>query len=78
MPVVLLWEGYRAFFYSNERDEPPHVHVRAHGKEVKFWLVDLSVAVNYGFADHEVRSILSVLADHREALTRAWDEHFGS
>jgi hypothetical protein len=46
MPVVLRWEGYRAFFHSNERDEPAHVHVRAGEKEDKFWLRDLSVAIN--------------------------------
>ena len=29
MPTVLRWGPYRAFFYSNENDEPAHVHVRA-------------------------------------------------
>ena len=24
MPTVLRWGPYRAFFYSNERGEPPH------------------------------------------------------
>src|SRR5260370_284948 len=28
MPTVLRWGPYRAFFYSNERGEPPHIHVR--------------------------------------------------
>jgi len=27
MPTVLRWGPYRAFFYSNERGEPPHIHV---------------------------------------------------
>jgi hypothetical protein len=76
--TILRWEGYRAFFYSNERNEPPHIHVRAGEKEAKFWLRDLSVTTNYGFADHELRSISSFLEEHRGALTRAWDEHFGN
>ena len=46
MPTVLRWEAYRAFFYSNERGEPPHVHVRSGDHEAKFWLHDLSVAAN--------------------------------
>ncbi|WP_291603203.1 DUF4160 domain-containing protein [Bradyrhizobium sp.] len=29
MPTVLRWRSYRAFFYSNEGNEPPHVHVRS-------------------------------------------------
>ena len=27
MPTLLQTEGFRFFFYSNERLEPPHVHV---------------------------------------------------
>ena len=46
MPTVLRWASYRAFFYSNERDEPAHVHVREGNKEVKIWLHDLTVALN--------------------------------
>jgi hypothetical protein len=42
MPTVLRWGPYRAFFYSNERDEPPHIHVRSGDFEAKFWLHDLS------------------------------------
>ncbi|MCK1358467.1 DUF4160 domain-containing protein [Bradyrhizobium sp. 199] len=53
MPTVLRWGPYRAFFYSNEGNEPPHVHVRAANCEAKFWLHDLDVAVNAGFPAHE-------------------------
>jgi hypothetical protein len=55
MPTVLRWGPYRAFFYSNERGEPPHIHVRSGDFEAKFWLHDLSVAVNAGFPAHENR-----------------------
>ena len=36
MPTILRWGPYRAFFYSNEGGEPPHVHVRAGDLEAKF------------------------------------------
>jgi hypothetical protein len=49
MPTVLRWGSYRAFFYSNEGNEPPHVHVRAGNCEAKFWLHDFDVAINAGF-----------------------------
>jgi len=35
MPTVLRWGPYRAFFYSNERGEPAHIHVRAENREAK-------------------------------------------
>ena len=43
MPTVLRWGPYRAFFYSNERGEPPHVHVRSGDFEAKFWLQSRSM-----------------------------------
>ena len=78
MPTVLRWGPYRAFFYSNEGDEPAHVHVRAGLREAKFWLHDLSVAVNAGFPAHEIGDIVRHLREHSEQLKRAWQEHFGS
>ena len=78
MPTVLRWGPYRAFFYSNERDEPPHVHVRAAGNEAKFWLHDLNVAVNAGYPAHEIGDMIRQLRTHRNALLAAWHEHFGN
>ena len=78
MPTVLRWGPYRAFFNTNERDEPPHVHVRAAGNEAKVWLHDLTVAVNAGFPAHEVNAIIRHLRQNREALLSAWHEHLGN
>jgi Domain of unknown function (DUF4160) len=69
---------YRAFFYSNEGDEPAHIHVRAGSKEVKFWLHDLTVAVNIGFPVHELGDIIRHLRSHREQLLAAWNDYFGN
>jgi hypothetical protein len=78
MPTILRWGPYRAFFYSNERDEPPHVHVRAGDREAKFWLHDLSVATNAGFPAHEIGAIIRYLRSHREQLESKWHEYFGN
>ncbi|MFZ1097684.1 MAG: DUF4160 domain-containing protein [Xanthobacteraceae bacterium] len=78
MPTVLRWASYRAFFYSNERDEPAHVHVRKGNKEVKIWLRDLTVALNIRFATHEIGDIIRYLREHRGELLRAWNAHFGN
>ncbi|MGE0612418.1 MAG: DUF4160 domain-containing protein [Hyphomicrobiales bacterium] len=65
MPTLLRWKGYRAFFYSNERNEPPHVHVRRDDMEAKFWLADLRMAVNIGYPEHELSAILDELGGIR-------------
>lgn len=76
MPTVLRWGPYRAFFYSNEAGEPAHVHVRAGDNEAKFWLHDLSVAVNVGFPAHELGDIIRRLRRERENLLGVWNEYF--
>ncbi|MFG0317901.1 MAG: DUF2442 domain-containing protein [Planctomycetota bacterium JB042] len=43
MPTVLRIGSTRFFFYSNERDEPPHVHVERAGGVAKFWLHPVSL-----------------------------------
>jgi hypothetical protein len=69
---------YRAFFYSNEGDEPAHVHVRAGNKEVKLWLHDLGVAANIGFPAHELGDIIRHVRANRDRLTVAWNDYFGN
>lgn len=38
MPTVLIIEGFRFFFFSNEGVEPPHIHVEKADAYAKFWL----------------------------------------
>ncbi|MBZ5579241.1 MAG: DUF4160 domain-containing protein [Acidobacteriia bacterium] len=38
MPTVLRSGPYRFFFYSADRDEPPHVHGEREDSAAKFWL----------------------------------------
>jgi len=38
MPTILMIMGWRLFFYSNEGNEPVHVHCRKGDKECKYWL----------------------------------------
>jgi hypothetical protein len=78
MPTVLRWGPYRAFFYSNEGNEPPHIHVRAAEREAKFWLHDMNIAANAGFPAHEIGDIVRHLRANRAALEIAWHEHFGN
>jgi hypothetical protein len=78
MPTVLRWGPYRAFFYSNEGDEPAHIHVRSGNTELKFWLSDLTMAANMGFSAHELGDIIRHLRSNREQLLAAWNDYFGN
>jgi len=49
MPTVLRIGRFRFYFFSNEREEPAHIHVKAAEDEAKFWLDPMELAANYGF-----------------------------
>ena len=38
MPTIIFLKGWRFFFYANERNETPHIHVSKGDAEGKFWL----------------------------------------
>ncbi len=38
MPTVVVIYGWRLFFYSNENNEPVHVHCGKGEAECKYWL----------------------------------------
>jgi len=77
MPTVLRWKGYRFFFYSADLWEPAHVHVQRDGHEAKVWLHDMSVAVNLGYAPHELNEIVRTVRTHHDAFMEAWNDHAG-
>jgi Domain of unknown function (DUF4160) len=77
MPTLLRWRGYRFFFYSADRWEPPHVHIYKNGREAKIWLHDISIAVNFGYPAGELNEIVRATRQHRDVFMEAWNDHFG-
>ena len=77
MPTVLRTGPYRFFFYSNERQEPPHMHVQRDAALAKFWLVPVALASSTGFPPFELRTLERHVRKHRFRLLEAWHEHLG-
>jgi hypothetical protein len=77
MPTVLRVGRYRFYFFSNEGQEPPHIHVKAGSDQAKFWLYPVELASNYGFRAHELNEIGRIVEQHHTELMEAWDEYFG-
>lgn len=77
MPSVLRLGRYRFVFFSNEGNEPPHIHVKADRNEAKFWLDPPGLAANYGFKAHELTEIERLVRERRADLLEAWYEHLG-
>lgn len=78
LPTVLRSGPYRFFFYSADRDEPPHVHVERDEFEVKFWLDPLRLETSRGFSRTEIRRIEALVGENGAVLIGAWNEYFGN
>jgi len=76
MPTVLRVGPYRFFFFSADRDEPPHVHVERDSNTAKFWLAPPRIQDNQGFSRKELRKIRRTLDDNQEQLMTSWEEFF--
>ena len=78
MPTVFRQGPYRAYFYSHEPNEPPHVHVDSGSATLKAWLEPVELARARGFRPPEINAILRLIEAHHDQLLEAWHEHFGT
>jgi Domain of unknown function (DUF4160) len=76
MPTVLRSGPYRFFFYSGDRDEPPHVHVERDDNEAKFWLEPVRLERSRGFARKEIHQIQAIVEENQQNLLDRWHEYF--
>lgn len=78
MPTVRWLRGYRFFFVSLDRREPPHVHVRREAKVAKFWLDPVVLERAGGFSRRELNVIAKLVAQHADEFLEKWYEFFGT
>jgi hypothetical protein len=76
MPTIERIGPYRFFFYSNEGNEPAHVHVERDKSIAKFWLDPVALEWSHAFSAHELREIERIVAEHQESMRVKWNEYF--
>jgi hypothetical protein len=74
MPTVLRIRGYRFYFFAEEGNEPPHVHVDKGSGTVKIWLADWSIASSEGLKPAEIRLALKIAREYEQILKESWHE----
>jgi hypothetical protein len=74
MPEVFRTEGYVFFFYSNENNEPIHVHVRRAGGFAKFWIEPVLLDHSEGMKTQELSRAEQLIVEHLDVIRRRWDE----
>jgi hypothetical protein len=76
VPTVLRSGPYRFFFYSSDRDEPPHVHVERGENVAKLWLDPVRLQRAVGFRAVELRQVQRLVEEHQAELLEAWHDYF--
>ena len=78
MPTILLVMGWRFFFYSNERNEPIHIHCRKAEKECKYWLdtenFDVQEAYGYSMNTKDKREVKKIIFEYFEFIEQEWNK----
>ncbi len=77
MPTILYVRGWRFFFYSNERNEPIHIHCKKAEKECKYWLdranFDVAEAYGYRMTSRDKREVKKLIFEKIDYIESEWD-----
>ena len=80
MPTVLYLRGWRFHFYSNERNEPIHIHAEKGDAECKYWLdldlYDIREAYSYKMTKRDTREVRKIILQNFDDIVDAWNTHF--
>jgi hypothetical protein len=80
MPTILLIAGWRLFFYSNEGNEPIHIHAEKAEMECKFWIIiddfDIKEAHSYNLTPAANKEIRKIIFEHFDYIVEQWNKYF--
>jgi len=74
MPTVMRIGSFRFHFYSDEGNEPPHIHVETPDGECKFWLQPVRLARNRGVPPLTIRKIEKLIFENQFLLMGKYNE----
>ena len=76
MPTLLIKRGYRFFFFSNEGEEPPHVHIESGNGYAKFRLDPVEVVRSIGYKGTELTIIRDLVTENAGRFKEKWHAYF--
>lgn len=76
MPTVQRVGAHRFFFFSNEGQEPPHIHVESAEKYATFWLSPVTLARAVSYNASELRRLRALVDENAADFLESWREHF--
>jgi hypothetical protein len=77
MPTVIYLYGWRFFFFSNEGNEPIHIHVEKAEKKAKYWLdvekTDIQEAFCENLGPRDKREVKKVIFEYFDLIIEEWN-----
>lgn len=76
MPTILLLHGWRFYFYSNEGNEPVHIHAEKAERECKYWLDVEAFEINPAFVSNmsprDTREVRRIIFENFDYIVSEW------
>ena len=76
MPTILFVLGWRFYFYSNEGNEPIHIHCKKGDMECKYWLdvenFTVEEAFSYNMNNKDKREVKKIIFEYFEFIENEW------
>ena len=76
MPTVLYIRGWRFFFYSDEGNEPIHIHVQKGDSECKYRLdidlYEIREAYSYQMSSRDTREVKKIILQNFDEIVDEW------
>ena len=77
MPTVFYEQGFRFFFWSNENNEPIHIHVEKGDGDGKVWIEPvIKPAYFHNFSPKDQKAILNIIIIKSGTIKKKWNEYF--
>ncbi|MCL2772247.1 MAG: DUF4160 domain-containing protein [Oscillospiraceae bacterium] len=83
MPSLFQVRNYRVFFWSNENNEPIHVHIgvgKPLSNSTKIWLTSKGGCIisnnNSRIHQHDLNELLEIISAQYFFICTAWKDHF--
>jgi len=80
MPTILVIAGWRLFFYSNENNEPIHIHAVKADMECKYWIdienFEIKEAFSHDLTVQARREIKKIIYSHFDYIIEQWNIYF--
>jgi hypothetical protein len=77
MPEVFRKYGFVFFFYSNEGQEPMHIHVRKTGGFAKFWMEPVELDFSQGIKIADLKLAEQLIIQYTDLIKEKWYEVHG-